>query len=193
MLYTIRRDLHAHAVRADRLSLSLNLEIIDSDIGAFHRAMAGKDLRGAADLYFGPLLDGFYLGGGRGFEQWVDIERAHLANTAATAMESLARSAASKGDGSEAAAWWRRGGAIFMTDRRAATELVRALVAGGDRDGALQHARVYESLVSEELPVPEISELLAPDRRVDLAPDEEYYRALSTMPPTRTSPRRHMD
>src|SRR5207253_2818255 len=117
----------------------------------FEDALERRDDAAAAELYAGPFLDGFYLSGAEEFERWLDAERARLRQRAAAALERLATAAA--GDHSDAAAWWRRLAALDPLNSRVALGLMKALAAAGDRAGALQAARVHESLLRDELGV----------------------------------------
>ena len=68
-------------------------------------------------------------------------------------LERLARRLADRGDAAGAAAWWRRVADLDPLNARVAIELMRALVAAGDSSGALNHARIYEALLAQELDV----------------------------------------
>ncbi|HSJ33195.1 MAG TPA: BTAD domain-containing putative transcriptional regulator, partial [Longimicrobiales bacterium] len=73
----------------------------------------------------------------------------------------LARGAAGRGDARGAAGWWRRLAAHDPLNAGVAEELMNALVAAGDRAGALQHARIYEALVQQELDLPSDHEVVS--------------------------------
>src|SRR5438552_3677755 len=149
--YALRRDLHQPDLVLGTTQLVLNPAIIASDVQAFEDALERRDDAAAAELYAGPFLDGFYLSGAEEFERWLDAERARLRQRAAAALERLATAAA--GDHSDAAAWWRRLAALDPLNSRVALGLMKALAAAGDRAGALQAARVHESLLRDELGV----------------------------------------
>jgi tetratricopeptide (TPR) repeat protein len=102
-------------------------------------------------LYKGPFLEGFYLDNAPEFERWMSSERAQLAARYEEALTRLANDAEKSGDHAAAVRWRRRLADADPVSSRSALALMRALVAAGDRTAALQHARVYESLVQQEL------------------------------------------
>ena len=150
-LHILRRDLRDPELVAGTPTLRLNPESITSDVQEFEEALARGDLERAVALYRGPFLDGLYLDGAPEFERWLEHERGRLAHAYASALERLAAAAGTAGDHPRAAAWWRRRAAADPLSSRIAVELMKALVAAGDPEAALQHARVHETLVRQEL------------------------------------------
>src|SRR5207245_10843356 len=150
--YALRRDLHQPDLILGATQLRLNPDVITSDVQAFEAALERGDAAQAAELYGGPFLDGFYLSDAAEFERWVEAARRRLRDRATAALERLATAAAT-GEYSHAAAWWRRLAALDPLNSRVALGLMKALAAAGDRAGALQAARVHESLLREELGV----------------------------------------
>jgi len=154
LLYSLRRDLPEGALVADGSSLRLDPELVSSDVGEFETSLergTRHDLAHALSLYAGPFLDGFFLGDVPEFERWADGERTRLAKRAAAALEQLAAAASAAGTHAEAVRRWRQLAALDPLSSRVALSLMRALAAAGDRIGALQHARVHEALVRQEL------------------------------------------
>jgi DNA-binding SARP family transcriptional activator len=95
-----------------------------------------------------------------------------LAQAASRALEQLAVAAGEQGDLAGAVGWWRRLAEAEPLSTRAALGLMRALDASGERAAALQHARVHELMVAEELggaPDPSVSALAA-ELRAGTAP-----------------------
>ncbi len=133
-------------VRLDPASLT-------SDVAQFERALEQGDLASAAALYGGPFLDSFHLTDAKEFEEWVDRERGRLARRHREALEHLARDATARGEHREAAGWWRSLALVDPLGTAAAVGLMRALAQSGDRTAALQHARVHEALVRDQLEV----------------------------------------
>jgi len=158
-LYAIRRELGDDDAIIGMRELRLNTEVLAVDVLEFQAAVAARDLQRAADVYDGPFADGFYLPGADEFERWVERERAALDRTYTNAVEQLAREATSRGDHERAVDWWRARAARDPLEARVAIALMQSLDASGDRRGAIQHARVYELLIDEELSLP-------PDRDV---------------------------
>ncbi len=115
--------------------------------------MATGKLEDAAARYTGPFLDGFHLPGAPEFERWAE-ERAELARNYAQSLGKLAGRAEARGSWAEAVGWWRKLAAQDPLNAKVAVSLMRALAAAGDRAGALQHARIYEVLLQQELDSP---------------------------------------
>jgi DNA-binding SARP family transcriptional activator len=74
------------------------------------------------------------------FERWVEAERGRRAREYSAALEALIAGAAARQDYLVAAQWGRRLAAAEPFNSRAAIGLIEALVAAGDRAGALQFA-----------------------------------------------------
>ena len=149
-LYAIRRDLGEH-VLLETTELRLNPALIESDVGDFLNAVERGHLDAAVAAYTGPFLDGFYINDAPEFERWVDEQRAALEQRAIRALESLAVDASERGEFEHAATYWRRLAALAPLSSRVATGLMRALAGAGDSAGALQAARIHETLVRDEL------------------------------------------
>ena len=161
-LYSLRRDLAVDDLVVGGTELRLNPAVITSDFADFVAALDRGALAEAAALYEGPFLDGFYLSGAPEFERWVEETRRYLEGRFAAAAERLACDAEQAGDRGAALEWRRRLAALDPLSGRYAAALMRTLVASGDRTGALQHARVHETLVRSELdvdPEPEVAAL----------------------------------
>jgi serine/threonine-protein kinase len=159
-LYALRRDLDADDLFLGSTDLRLNSERITSDAAEFTAALEAGRLEDAVGLYAGPFLDGVYVNDAAEFERWAEGERSELAAQYAAALERLASQAMSRADHRAAVGWWRRLGVADPLSARVATGLMQALVASGDRAGAIQHARIYETLLRQELdagPDPEVA------------------------------------
>ena len=164
-LYAIRREVGDDEVIVGMRELRLNTEILGVDAIDLQAAVDEGNLQRVVELYGGPFLDGFHLPGATEFDRWVERERGLLERTYVNALEQLARDATAREDHPRAATWWRARAARDPLDARIAIALMQALVAAGDRLGAIQHARVYELLIDEELSLP-------PDRDVVRYADE---------------------
>jgi len=158
-LYAIRREVGNDEVITGMRELRLNTELLAIDVFDFQAAIAAGNTERAVKLYEGPFLDGFHLPGSDEFERWVERERAGLTRTYTTSLEQLAREATGRGDHTRAVEWWRVRAALDPLDSRVALALMQSLDSAGDRRAAIQHARVYELLIDEELSLP-------PDRDV---------------------------
>ena len=168
-----RQELGADEVFLGTRDLRLNPELVTSDVAAFTGAIKAGHLERATAEYIGPFLSGFHLSEAPEFERWLEEARAGLARDYATALERLARRAAERGDRMEAVEWWRKLAAQDPLNARVAMGLMEALVANGDSTAALQHARVYEVLLQQELEAP-------PDREVVALAERIRQRATAT-------------
>ena len=151
LVYAIRRDLGAEAIVSDSETLSLRPDILPSDVAEFDDDIRAGNLEHAAELYRGVFLEGFYVDDAPELERWIEEERARRSGECGRVLERLAEEAERSGDTVRACEWWRRRAAMTPTEARPVLRLMRALSAVGDRAAALQVARVYETLVREEL------------------------------------------
>ena len=158
-LYALRQELGSEEAITGSKDLRLDPALVGSDVGDFALALAEGRTEEAVGLYEGPFLDGFHLAGAEEFEKWVDQERQALAQDFAGGLRTLAGQAGDRGDADAAVRWWKRLAALDPLDSRSSVALMRALAAVGDARGALQHARIHELLMQEELDLP-------PDREV---------------------------
>jgi Tol biopolymer transport system component/DNA-binding SARP family transcriptional activator len=186
-LYALRQEMGAEDVFLGTRDLRLNPELLTSDLASFTSAIRAGQLERATAEYIGPFLDGFHLSDAPEFERWLEEERAGLARDYASALERLARRAAERGERLEAVEWWRRLAAQDPLNARVATGLMEALVASGDRTAALQHARVHEALLEQELEAPPDRDVVALAQRIRQEgapqPGDGGPSALSPVPP----------
>lgn len=161
---TDERARHAFAQTLYRLRHEFGTEVVDGtdmlrlsptamsvDVAEFEDSLMRGELESAAALYGGPFLDGFFLPGAPEFERWMEEERARLSGVHRVLLERLATGGALAGAYTSAAEWWRSLAAVDPLNSRVAARFVEALVVAGDRNGALQYARVHEALVRQEL------------------------------------------
>jgi TolB-like protein/Tfp pilus assembly protein PilF len=120
-------------------------------VTGFEAAIECGDCQAAVDLYTGPFLDGFYLPNNDEFERWADAERERLRRAYLGALESLSDQAVALADHSAAVERLRALAAMEPFSSRIALRLITVLDAMGERAATLQHARVHETLVREEL------------------------------------------
>ena len=150
LLHALRRSL-GESVFSGTNPVSLDSGVVASDVAEFESALSRGALADAVALYDGPFLQGFYLDDAPEFERWASAERARLADRFAEVLSRLALDAERAGDHTGAVRWRRRLADADPVSSRSALALMRALVAAGDRTAALQHARVYEALIQQEL------------------------------------------
>jgi DNA-binding SARP family transcriptional activator len=167
-VYAIRQALGSDAILSSGRELRLNADAVRVDVWAFEDAHRSRQWMDAAEWYKGPLLDGVHLADSRELESWVDAERARLSRLYREAVECLAAAAAESGDHAQSVAWCHRLANADPLSGHATKRLMLALVAAGDRAGAVSHARVYQQLVRQQLemePDADIEELAASLRR----------------------------
>jgi DNA-binding SARP family transcriptional activator/Tol biopolymer transport system component len=147
----LRRELSADDIVLGAAELRLNTAVIASDVIEFEERIGANDLEAAIGLYAGPFLDGVFLKNTPDFERWVDQERSRLHHLQADALERLATRAATNGDHASAVRFRRQRVSLTPSDSRAAFKLMESLVALGDPAGALEHYRVHQSLLRDDL------------------------------------------
>lgn len=171
-LYEVRKAAGEDAVLSAGDELWLNTGLIHADVAEFESALEEGDPERAVALHRGPLLDGFFLSDAPEFERWVDRERERFAGFFARALESAAEAAQEQGDLPGAAEWWKARAAHDPYDSRVALRLMEALVASGNRAGALQHAASHERWLREEFGLDPDPEVQALADRMRSAPSE---------------------
>lgn len=141
-IHVIRRCLGEAALVARGIEeIAVDRTAVWCDAIAFETYLAAGETEKAMALYEGPLLDGFFISDAPAFEEWVEVARSRLANSAARAAWSLSTLAEDAGDYTGAAAWARHAYAFAPDDEAALRRLLGALVRTGDRCGAV---REYE-------------------------------------------------
>ena len=160
LLYLLRRQVN-EGLFAGNDPIRLNPQVITCDASDFERAVARGAIDEAIALYQGPFLDGFYLSSAGDFQEWVEAERARLANAYAQALIRQAERFTQNGECEAAVTVWRKLVALDSMSSRNVLGLVRSLAESGDRAGALRAAHTYETMVREELDISPEPELLA--------------------------------
>jgi DNA-binding SARP family transcriptional activator/tetratricopeptide (TPR) repeat protein len=170
-LYQARRALHCDDLFLAGADIRLNPLHIISDVERLESLLGSGDLLGAAHLYRGPFLDGFFISGNGEFEQWVTKCRDRYATRLSAAFEKLAASHEERGDWIQSAEWRERVVDLDPLSALARTRLMTALARSGDRAMAIHHAKVHSALIRE---------------RLDLDPDESVEALARTL--RRSSP-----
>ena len=153
-LYAQRLNLGLEELFLGTKTLRLNPAVMQTDLDEYNGAVSRGELAVAARVYQGPFLDGVHLGVGDEFERWQDGERDRLARTQGGVLEGLAAGATGAGDAPAAAEWWRRRLDLEPANTRVATETVRALMAAGDRAGAIRVGEAHQRLLQTDLGLP---------------------------------------
>ncbi len=153
LLSTLRRE--ADLVRTEGEMLLLDAALCSCDAADFCRGAPSEDcaaLERAANLYAGPLLEGFAPVTER-FEEWLRVERARLSDLAAGVLKRLALQYAAAGDHEAAARAARRLLAGDPTNEEACRALMHALEASGRRNAALEQYRACREALARQLGV----------------------------------------
>jgi DNA-binding SARP family transcriptional activator/Tfp pilus assembly protein PilF len=153
LLYATRRDLGREAILSESGGLRLNPRIVAADVVDFESALEVDELAAAVRLYGGPFMDGVYLDDAPEFEQWVERQRARLQERFAKALESLAQSAARRGDFAQALEYGRQLAAVDPLNTNFAMVVIRTLAQLGDTSEALREAQRHEDLIRSELEI----------------------------------------
>lgn len=163
-VHFLRRYLGADAfVARSGGEIGLAREHLWCDVTAFDDALDANRPSDAIELYQGELLDGFHIGEAPEFQRWLESERARVASRYMHAIGVVAEQRETAGDFDGAVKLWRRLAARDPLSSRIALRLMRGLAAAGDPTAAVQHARVHEALLREELNValaPEVAALV---------------------------------
>ncbi len=196
-IYALRRDLQDDGAIEGTRDLTLNADVISSDVAEFASLTKAGRLEDAAALYVGGFLDGFHLVGAADFERWVEEERSALQAQYTRTVERLAMAADTDGHTERAVSWWRALTSIDPLNAQTAVRYMHALDAAGQRSAALTHARIYETLIAQELDLPPDRAVIAlaeelrarPERAVAVAPTPEVVpEGVERSPETRPAP-----
>src|SRR5213592_26959 len=163
-VYAIRHALRSDFILSTGRELRLDPDLVRVDVWEFEEAIRAGRWTAAVGHYKGPLLDGFHLADSHELESWIETNRTRLRLEYQKGLECLANLAAEAGDHSQSVVWLRRLSNADPLSSGATKKLMLALAAGGDRAGAVKHARVYQELVRQELemePDAEIEDLAA--------------------------------
>ena len=180
-VYALRRDLGSEHAIAGTATLCLDVSIVSSDIRDFDDAIARGDDASAVQVHAGPFLDGVFVRGSAGFDEWAATERARIARAYSDAIGRLARAADLAGDHVASVTWWRKAAAAEPLSGRVALSLMHALAESGGVSEAIQHARIHDSVVQGQLETPADDAVLA---------FAEELRRGDWSPPARATPPR---
>ena len=193
-VHFLRRSLGSQTlITGNDAELGLDRGQLWCDAVAFADALDAGHRAEALELYRGDLLEGFHIAGAPEFERWLAAERARLAGRYAQALEAAAEAREAAGDAPGAVAYWRRLAGRDALSSRVALRLMRALAAAGDAAAAVQHARIHEMLLREELNIPVDAAVTSLVRQLQSAPvgarrQEPVSRALPPATPALSPP-----
>jgi serine/threonine-protein kinase len=163
-VHQLRRGLGDDAIlsRGDE-ELSLG-DGVECDARQLDDALAAGDLARALELHTGELADGLFIDDALEFERWLDEERRRIRKAVAAAAGRLAEEALRAGNAATAVEYATRLVTLLPDDEPGVRLRMRALVAAGDRVGALRAYEEFAARVAGELesePSAETRELAA--------------------------------
>jgi predicted ATPase/DNA-binding SARP family transcriptional activator len=173
-LYALNNALGADVIASDRTSVELNSAAIDLDVARFRALLTAggtDDLRAAAALYRGDLLEGLDPSDSAEFSEWQFFAREALRRDFAQALDTLAERIGPT-DPLAAAAFARRRLALDPLHEPTHRRLMQFYAAANDRAAALRQYAECSRILREELeaePEPETSELFNAIRRGEMA------------------------
>ena len=185
-VHVLRGALGEDAIASTGDGLVLNPGVVDCDLHELRTAIAAGDAERIARLYTGPLLDGFHLPESAEFGFWLDEHRSAIAHAYIGALLALAERHEQAGDVHRWVGISRRLVAAEPTSPVHARTLMRALVAAGDRSGAIQHAAEHAHRLRAELdadPDPDVMALADEIRRSPSRRHQQHQQA-GTRPST---------
>jgi DNA-binding SARP family transcriptional activator/TolB-like protein len=152
-VYDLRQLLGEAAIGSHGDDLWLDSRAVATDVDLFLTACRDRRWEQAAALYAGPLLDGVHVAEAPEFEEWLATQRESLDRQFRGALEGRALAAEAAGQWAEAGDVWRRLVALDPLSGRLTVSLMKALVAAGDRAGAIQAADRHASRLRHDLRV----------------------------------------
>lgn len=166
--YALRKALGDDAIlNVGDEEIRLSCEVVRVDLVAFKDALNAGALEEAVEYYQGEFLAGFHLNGSHAFDEWLTAERQRVRDRYAEALQHLAEGAEAAGDLPGAVAWWKRRALETPLDSRVAHRLVSALESAHNPGAALQHARIHEAALREELGLDPPAEFADLVRRIE--------------------------
>jgi len=136
-LHAIRKEIGPGVIIANgSQTLQADVNRVDSDVGAFHRALAAGSPEAALELYKDEFLAGFHLADSPEFDFWVEERRNQLAEMACRAAKNLAHRAEGERSLSDALYWWKKALDLRPFDESVVRRLIALHAGGGNRGKA---------------------------------------------------------
>jgi TolB-like protein/DNA-binding SARP family transcriptional activator/Tfp pilus assembly protein PilF len=170
-------------IESDSDRVRLQAAGIEADALSFRHMLEG-DPMAAADLYTGPLLDGFSAREAP-FEEWLAMERASFHEQACGALGTATDQAEARGDAAMALAAAKRWLVLDPCAEPAHRRLMQLHVAAGRRGEAVRQYQECERLLREDLGVEPSAETraLIRDIRAQSGPDRDPAIREAAPPP----------
>ena len=151
-LYVLRQALGDEAIIATAESVRLSARL-HTDVTEFNQALSGERWADALALYRGDFLDGFFVRNAADFDQWALTERTRLRDLARRAASALARELENAGRLDDAATAAEHALTLAPVDESVFRDLVRLLLATGNRARVESIARDFSRRLEDELGV----------------------------------------
>lgn len=168
-LYAVRRLLNG-AVHIEGEDLEIKSEGLQVDALELERLLQCGDSEAAAELYRGEFLEGFWVRGAQGFEEWAGHERARVGALARDALRSALKTARDRCDWVEARRQAERLVQLDPFDEAAYGELMRSLWMMGDRAAALESFEDLKRMLETELDACPSKEIIGLAERIRQRP-----------------------
>ena len=162
-LYHARRVLSCDDLFLLGGEIRLNFARISADVHEIDLSLRDDDFSRAARVYGGRFLEDFSLPGSGEFDDWAETQRARISAQMTKVFDHLASGAEARGDLATVVEWRKKQFAIEPLNSGVAVALITAMADAGDRIGALQQARLHETMLKEELgthPEPQLRALI---------------------------------
>jgi DNA-binding SARP family transcriptional activator len=150
-LYVLRQALGSDSIVAVGESLRLSPRLVTADVVAFRQAVTDERWGDALALYRGDFLDGFFVRNATDFDQWALAERTRLRDLALRAALTWTRALESAGRISDAIRAVERALEFAPLDETVFRDLVKLLIASGNRVRAELLARDFIERLRDEL------------------------------------------
>ncbi|MEP7000872.1 MAG: tetratricopeptide repeat protein [bacterium] len=160
-VHVLRSALGDDAILSAGDGLLFNPTLGSCDLHDLRIAITARHFARIAEVYAGPLLDGFHLGESTDFSYWLDERRSELAHAYIGALFELSEQQAQSGDVHGRVGTSLRLVASDPHSGKHARALMLALDAAGDRVGARQHASEYALRLRADLDLEPDAEVLA--------------------------------
>ena len=134
-------------------TVRLDVAQLDENLVPVHDPTTAAQAEHAIELYTGPFLEGFYLRGARGFDEWAALERERLGQRVLQALSDLVAYDLRNGAFRTGIAHANRLLALDPLMESAHRQMMLLLAASGQRSAALAQYESCQRLLEEELGV----------------------------------------
>lgn len=150
-LYLLRKQLGPEMLQSSGDGIQLDQTSISCDVWEFRETVKTGNAGRSAEIYAGPLLDGFYLEESLPFESWARQHRHELHTAWRDAVVELARAAESGDDYMNAARWWKLLVNDDPLDSTISRNLIAALVGADCNKEAVDVAEAHAGRLQREI------------------------------------------